>query len=59
MPMLNTHLRPDELVKCINGSQPKVLVFSRKPPEEGGISTILADDGYQVESIAFESLPGG
>lgn len=28
---------------------PKVLVFSRKPPEEGGISTMLADDGYQVE----------
>lgn len=28
---------------------PKVLVFSRKPPEEGGISTILADEGYQVE----------
>jgi len=28
---------------------PKVLVFSRKPPAEGGISTILAGDGYQVE----------
>ena len=28
---------------------PKVLVFSRKPPEEGGISTILAEEGYQTE----------
>ena len=28
---------------------PKVLVFSRKAPEEGGISNILADEGYQVE----------
>ena len=28
---------------------PKVLVFSRKPPEEGGITTILNDEGYQVE----------
>lgn len=28
---------------------PKVLVFSRRPPEEGGISTVLADEGYQVE----------
>jgi len=25
------------------------LVFSRKPPEEGGISTLLAEEGYQVE----------
>jgi hypothetical protein len=28
---------------------PKVLVFSRKPPEEGGISSILSQEGYQVE----------
>ena len=28
---------------------PKVLVFSRKPPEEGGLTTILADEGFQVE----------
>ena len=28
---------------------PKVLVFSRKPPEEGGVSTILAEEGFQVE----------
>ena len=28
---------------------PKVLVFSRKPPEEGGLAAILADEGYQVE----------
>jgi DNA-binding NtrC family response regulator len=28
---------------------PKVLVFSRRPPEEGGISTILTEEGYQVE----------
>jgi DNA-binding NtrC family response regulator len=28
---------------------PKVLVFSRKPPEEGGITTILSDEGFQVE----------
>ena len=28
---------------------PKVLVFSRKPPEEGGVSTILSEEGYQVE----------
>lgn len=27
---------------------PKVLVFSRRPPTEGGISRLLADDGYQV-----------
>ena len=44
---------------------PKVLVFSRKPPEEGGINTILADDGYQVEwtdsgpSAICEALSGG
>lgn len=28
---------------------PKVLVFSRKPPEEGGLSSILAEEGFQVE----------
>lgn len=28
---------------------PKVMVFSRKPPDEGGISTVLSDEGYQVE----------
>lgn len=28
MPMLNTHLNPDELVKCINDAKPKALVFS-------------------------------
>lgn len=28
---------------------PKLLVFSRRPPEEGGLSRILADEGYQVE----------
>jgi len=28
---------------------PKVLIFSRKPPEMGGVSTILADEGFQVE----------
>jgi DNA-binding NtrC family response regulator len=28
---------------------PKVLVFSRKPPEEGGITSILAGEGYQVD----------
>ena len=29
---------------------PKVLVFSRKPPEaEGGLTAILADEGFQVE----------
>ena len=28
---------------------PKILVFSRKPPEEGGLSAILADEGFQVE----------
>ena len=28
---------------------PRLLVFSRRPPEEGGISTILSDEGYQVE----------
>ena len=28
---------------------PKLLVFSRRPPGEGGISTILSDEGYQVE----------
>jgi len=27
---------------------PKVLVFSRRPPTEGGISRLLGDDGYQV-----------
>jgi DNA-binding NtrC family response regulator len=43
---------------------PKVLVFSRKPPEEGGISTILSEDGYQVEwtdsgpSAICEALSG-
>lgn len=43
---------------------PKVLVFSRKPPEEGGMSTILADEGYQVEwtdsgpSAICEALTG-
>jgi DNA-binding NtrC family response regulator len=39
-------------------------VFSRRPPEEGGISTILADDGFQVEwtdsgpSAICEALTG-
>ena len=28
MPMLNTHLRPEEVAKCINNCAPKVLVFS-------------------------------
>ncbi len=28
---------------------PKVLVFSQKPPAEGGITNILADEGFQVE----------
>ena len=28
MPMLNTHLKPDELVKCINSCRPKILIFS-------------------------------
>ena len=28
---------------------PKVLVFSRKPPEEGGIASILSQEGYQAE----------
>lgn len=28
---------------------PKVLVFSRQAPREGGLSRLLADDGYQVE----------
>ena len=28
MPMLNTHLKPDELVTCINNSAPRILVFS-------------------------------
>ena len=43
---------------------PKVLVFSRKPPEEGGISTILAEEGYQTEwtdsgpSAICEALTG-
>jgi DNA-binding NtrC family response regulator len=44
---------------------PKVLVLSRKPPAEGGISTILASAGYQVEwtdsgpSAICEALSGG
>jgi DNA-binding NtrC family response regulator len=25
------------------------MVFSRKPPEEGGLTSILADEGYQVD----------
>ena len=43
---------------------PKVLVFSRKPPEEGGITRILSDEGYQVEwtdsgpSAICEALTG-
>lgn len=43
---------------------PKVLVFSRKPPEEGGVSAILAEEGYQVEwtdsgpSAICEALTG-
>ena len=43
---------------------PRVLVFSRKPPEEGGISTILSQEGYQVEwtdsgpSAICEALSG-
>lgn len=28
MPMLNTHLKPAELVKCIDSCEPKILVFS-------------------------------
>ena len=28
MPMLNTHLKPEELAKCINACMPKILVFS-------------------------------
>lgn len=28
---------------------PKLLVFSRKPPGEGGISKLLHEEGYQVE----------
>jgi DNA-binding NtrC family response regulator len=28
---------------------PKVLVFSRRPPQEAGLTKILADEGYQVE----------
>lgn len=28
MPMLNTHLKPDELMKCISSCRPKILVFS-------------------------------
>lgn len=28
---------------------PKVLVFSRKPQEQGGLKSILAEEGYQVE----------
>ena len=43
---------------------PKVLVFSRKPPEAGGLTAILADEGYQVEwtdsgpSAICEALTG-
>ena len=43
---------------------PKVLVFSRKPPEEGGIATILGEEGYQAEwtdsgpSAICEALTG-
>ena len=43
---------------------PKVLVFSRKTPEEGGISSILSQEGYQVEwtdsgpSAICEALSG-
>jgi DNA-binding response OmpR family regulator len=28
---------------------PKVLVFSRRPPEQGGLSAIISDEGYQVD----------
>ena len=28
MPMLNTHLKPSELIQCINDCAPKVLIFS-------------------------------
>ena len=43
---------------------PKVLVFSRKPPEEEAVSTILSEEGYQVEwtdsgpSAICEALSG-
>lgn len=43
---------------------PKVLVFSRKPPEEGGLTSLLADEGYQVDwtdsgpSAICEALTG-
>jgi len=43
---------------------PRVLVFSRKPPEEGGLTTILADEVFQVEwtdsgpSAICEALSG-
>lgn len=43
---------------------PKVLVFSRKPTGEGGIATILTEEGYQVEwtdsgpSAICEALSG-
>ncbi|MFZ1864385.1 MAG: AMP-binding protein [Polyangiales bacterium] len=53
MPMLNTHLRPDELVKCINGAEPKVLVFSREllatvreiEPQLASVSLFVATQG--------------
>jgi DNA-binding NtrC family response regulator len=44
---------------------PKVLVFSRRPPEQGGLSSMLADEGYQVEwtdsgpTAICEALSGG
>ena len=43
---------------------PKVLVFSRKPPEGGGLATILAEENFQVEwtdsgpSAICEALTG-
>ena len=43
---------------------PRVLVFSRKAPEEGGITSLLADEGYQVDwtdsgpSAICEALTG-
>jgi len=43
---------------------PKLLVFSRKPPEAGGISSLLKEEGYQVEwtdsgpSAICEALTG-
>lgn len=63
MPMLNYHLKTDELVKCINNCAPKVLVFS---PEYLGtikhIEEVLESVEYFVCSgdgpaIDSETLP--